>query len=78
MSSINPDVIVDVTGEICPIPMVEFRKAYVNAEKGDIILIIGTHESSKKEIPMAAEGAGAEVLKIEEEEGGLWRIFIKK
>ena len=78
MSSLNPDVVVDVTGEICPIPLVEFRKAFLNAKKGNIILIIGTHAPSKKEIPMAAEGAGAEVLKVEEEDGGLWRIFVRK
>ena len=78
MSLSEPDIVVDVTGEICPIPMVEFRKAYLKAKKGDVILVIGTHDASKKEIPMAAEGTGAEVLKIEEEEGGLWRIYIKK
>ncbi len=77
MNSNKPDIIVDVTGEVCPIPLIEFRKAVTSAKKGEIVQIIGTHEDSKKEIPLAAEGMGLEVISIEEE-GGLWKITIRK
>jgi len=78
LSSINPDIVVDTTGEICPIPLVEFRKAVVKLKNSEVIKIIGTHPSSKGEIKFAAEGMGLEVLKIEEDKAGLWQIFIKK
>lgn len=78
MYLINPDIVVDTTGEICPIPLAEFRNAAVKLRSGEIIKIIGTHPSSKGEIKFAAEGMGLEVLKIEEDKDGLWQIFIKK
>lgn len=73
----KPDIIVDVTGEVCPIPLIEFRKAVTSAKKDEIIQIIGTHEDSKKEIPLAAEGMGLEIISIEDEEG-LWKITVRK
>jgi len=77
LNSIKPDIIVDVTGEICPIPLIEFRKAIASAKKGEVIQIIGTHEDSKKEIPLAAEGMGLEIISIEDEQG-LWKITVRK
>lgn len=74
---IKPDKVVEVIGEICPIPLNETRKALKSSESGEIIEIVGTHETSKKEIPMAVESSGNRVLKIFEEEG-MWHIFIKK
>jgi TusA-related sulfurtransferase len=46
---------IDVRGETCPVPLVEMRKALRKAEPGDVVEVIGTHSSSKKEIPMAVK-----------------------
>ncbi|MFW6137728.1 MAG: sulfurtransferase TusA family protein [Spirochaetota bacterium] len=62
--------------QTCPVPLVETRKAVRKANKGDIIEVKGTHPSSKKEIPMAAESMGLEVRSIEEEDG-IWKIVIR-
>jgi tRNA 2-thiouridine synthesizing protein A len=68
---------VDVKGETCPVPLVEMRKAVRNASPGEIIEVIGTHPASKKEIPMAVEALGLELVDIEEEDG-VWKIRIRK
>lgn len=68
---------VDVVGETCPVPLVEARKALRKASPGDIIEITGTHPASKKEIPMAVEALGLELVEIEEE-GDSWKIKIKR
>ncbi|MBA7622297.1 Sulfur carrier protein TusA [subsurface metagenome] len=73
----KPDKVVDVTGEICPIPLIETRKVLNTSKSGEIIEIIGTHNESKKEIPMAVESSGNRLLKQFEEEG-IWHIIIKK
>ncbi len=73
-----PDVIVDVTGETCPIPLIEMRKAVMKAEKGDVIEVRGTHPASKKEIPLAVRSLGLELLSEEEVDGGVWRILIRR
>ena len=67
---------IDVTGETCPVPLVETRKAVRKAEPGDVIEVVGSHPASKKEIPMAVESLGLELLSVEGEEDN-WRIKIK-
>jgi tRNA 2-thiouridine synthesizing protein A len=71
------EIKVDCTGENCPIPLVETRKALRKAKKGDIVEVIGTHPSSKKEIPMAVKALGLKLIDINEK-GGVWRIRIRR
>jgi tRNA 2-thiouridine synthesizing protein A len=71
------DLKVDVKGETCPVPLVEMRKAVRNASPGEIIEITGTHPASKKEIPMAVEALGLELVDIQEKDG-IWTIKIRK
>lgn len=68
---------VDCKGQNCPVPLVETRKAIRRAAGGDIIEVTGTHPSSKKEIPMAVEALGLELVEVREE-GGVWTIRIRK
>ncbi len=71
------EVKVDVKGETCPVPLVEVRKALKKASSGDIVEVIGTNPASKKEIPMAVEALGYELLDITEKDG-IWKIKIRK
>ncbi len=72
-----PKVIkVNCINETCPIPLVEVRKAWIKAAKGDLIEAIGTHSASFKEIQMAAESLGSTVK--EAIEGEQWKIVIEK
>lgn len=75
---IQADIVVDVLGETCPIPLVEMRKAVMKAQKGQVIEVKGTHGASKQEIPMAVDSLGLELLRAEEDGEGVWHIFIKK
>jgi tRNA 2-thiouridine synthesizing protein A len=72
------EIKVDCVGETCPVPLVETRKALRKAKEGDIVEVIGTHPSSKKEIPMAVKAMGLELLEVKEEEGGVWKIRIRR
>ncbi|AKB27440.1 hypothetical protein MSSAC_0749 [Methanosarcina siciliae C2J] len=70
---------IDVRGQTCPVPLVECRKALKKASPGDLVIVKGTHPASKKEIPMACESMGLEVLDIEDkEEGKEWEIKIRR
>ena len=71
------EIFVDCSGETCPVPLVETRKAIRRAAGGDVITVAGTHPSSKKEIPMAVKALGLTLLGIEEQNGA-WRIKIRK
>jgi len=70
------EIKVDCLGENCPVPLVETRKAVRKAEKGDIIIVTGDHSASKKEIPMAVEAMGLELVPVEEINNH-WKIKIK-
>lgn len=71
------EIIVDVRGETCPVPLVEMRKALRKAGQGDIIEVIGTHPASKKEIPMAANALSVKILS-DEQLGSEWKIRLQK
>jgi len=71
------EIKVDCRGETCPVPLVETRKALRKAKEGDIVEVIGTHPASKKEIPMAVKALGLELINVQEE-GGMWKIKIRK
>jgi len=71
------EIKVDCRGETCPVPLIETRKALRKASEGDIVEIIGTHPSSKKEIPMAVEALGLKLLKVSGNDG-LWKIRIRR
>jgi tRNA 2-thiouridine synthesizing protein A len=71
------EIKVDCTGETCPIPLVETRKALRKAKEGDVVEVIGTHPASKKEIPMAVKSLGLELIDLQEE-SGVWKIRIRK
>ena len=71
------EIKVDCTGKNCPIPLVETRKALRKAKEGDLIEIIGTHPSSKNEIPMAVKALGLELIDVQENDG-VWKIRIRR
>jgi TusA-related sulfurtransferase len=68
---------VDVRGQTCPVPLVECRKALRKASPGDEVVVIGTHPASKKEIPMACESLGLDVLAVEDKDNE-WKIRIRR
>jgi tRNA 2-thiouridine synthesizing protein A len=71
------EIIVDCRTETCPVPLVETRKAIRKAKPGDIIEVVGTHPSSKKEIPMAVEALKLELLSVEGTDDN-WTIRIRR
>ena len=75
--TVKSNILVDVIGETCPIPLVEMRKALMKAESGQVIEIVGTHPASKEEIPMAVRSLGLKILKSDEN-AETWRFWIEK
>ena len=71
------DIKVDCSGKNCPVPLIEMRKALRKAAQGDVVEITGDHSASKKEIPMAVEALGQELVDIRED-GVKWTIRIRK
>ena len=71
------EIRVDCKGQTCPVPLVETRKALRRAKPGDIVVVTGTHPSSMKEIPMAVEALGLELVSVAGVERD-WTIRIRR
>lgn len=76
MTNVNASI--DTKGLNCPQPLVETRKKLRKMQKGEVLEVTGDHGVSKKEIPMAMQQTGEEVLLVEDKPDGSWRILIKK
>jgi len=66
----------DCRGENCPIPLLETRKAVIKGHKGDVIRVVGDHDSSKFEIPMALESLKCTIIDMKDD-GKEWAITFK-
>ncbi len=80
MSKYKADLIVDVTGLKCPIPLIKTRRAMKKSQINHIIKFVGTKEEeiSRKEILVALEGMKQHVLDIEIASDGSWLIYAEK
>ncbi len=68
---------VNTVGEVCPAPLVKFRRALKKAEPGEEIEIVGDHPESKAEIILATLESGHDLVNVVEE-GKKWRIIVRK
>lgn len=69
-------VVQDMTGEVCPYPQVEAKKAMQNLEPGELLVQETDHVPSTENVPKAvAEQASAKVWKSGD---GRYRIFLRK
>ena len=71
------EIRVDCRGETCPVPLVETRKALRRASPGDIVVVTGSHPASMREIPMAIEALGLELIGVEGTDTD-WTIRIRR
>ncbi len=79
LDSIVPDRELDVTGEVCPYPVVAAQKELLSMEPGEILVEITDHTISTHTVPDAVcEKQLAEVLGVEEASPGLYRIYMKR
>ncbi len=72
------NAILNLSGEVCPVPLVKTRRAMDKMERGDILEVIITSEDSKVNIIMAAKELGMKIAKIGKDKDGKWHILIRK
>lgn len=71
-------MILDLSGEVCPVPLVKSRRAMDKMRSGEILEIIIASENSKVNITLAAKELGNKIKRIEKDENGKWHITIQK
>lgn len=73
----NPDIVVDATGQACPMPVILTAKAMKDLVAGQIILVKATDAGARSDIPSWVEMTGNELLSTEEQ-GDVLLFSIKK
>ncbi|WP_423792138.1 sulfurtransferase TusA family protein [Methanocaldococcus indicus] len=67
----------DVSGDICPIPVLKTKKALEELNPGEELEVVGDYKPALENIKRFVESQGHEVVKAEETENG-FRIIIRK
>jgi TusA-related sulfurtransferase len=81
LNTIKPDVVVDITGLKCPVPLIKTRRAIRKATSGELIQFTGTKEEeiSRKEILIALRNLKQTIIMDEySSNGDEWQIITKK
>lgn len=80
MTSNNVDKILDITGQLCPVPLINTRRILRNSQINETIKFIGTEKEdiSRKEILIALDNMKQEILDSKIETNGNWYIIARK
>lgn len=71
-------VVIDVTGERCPVPLVKARAGLNKLRENEIAVITGDGLESEKEIILAVKEMGMELVGLENEANDRWRLLIRR
>lgn len=77
MEDIKPDVVHDVTGTYCPVPITETANQIRQMEIGQVLELIADDPGVVEDIPAWCRSTGQEFLGMYEEEGE-YHLFVKK
>lgn len=65
----EPSLVIDATGQSCPIPSMRARLGIYKIAPGEILKVITTVPHSLKSIPRWCKNFGHELLSLEEKDG---------
>jgi TusA-related sulfurtransferase/DNA-binding transcriptional regulator YhcF (GntR family) len=77
-SDIEPHIIVDMRGEVCPVPDIQTKNFLSSMKKGEILLVIVDYPLSAERIPISVKSIGGKVIKIVSNRNGEYEIYILK
>ncbi len=81
MPESKENLIIDITGFKCPVPLIKTRRAVKQSPDNQIIKFIGSKEEeiSRKEILVALESMKQPIINVEiDNSTGNWQIITKK
>jgi TusA-related sulfurtransferase len=72
----NATEVQDMTGEVCPYPQVEAKKAIQQLDDGEILVQETDHVPSTENVPKAVSDQAA--AKVWKSGDGFYRVFLRK
>ena len=69
--------VLDVIGEVCPVPLILAKERMQSLDAGDELVILTDFTRTVRNVIDWADAMGYH-LTVAEEEGGVWRITVRK
>ena len=69
--------VIDVRGEVCPVPDVETKRAIKGAKDSEILKVLVDYPLSVERIPESVKKLGSEILEVKKNGGSDWEIYVK-
>lgn len=76
--SIAPAQTLDVQGAACPIPIVKTAVTIKKMTAGEVLEILATDPGVEPDMHAWTKQTGNELVSIDEQDGGVFRILIRK
>ena len=73
----SPDLELDTTGLMCPLPLLKLKKALSSLESGAVIRVMATDPASRLDFGVFCEQAGHPLLKVVDD-AGILTYWIRK
>jgi|Deesub1362A_J573_1020465.scaffolds.fasta_scaffold00131_33 tRNA 2-thiouridine synthesizing protein A len=77
IGKVNVSRVVDCTGQVCPKPQLEAKKACKEMVEGEIVEMLITNPASIEAVPKIITKSGCSVLGTIKD-GNTWKLYFKK
>ena len=77
-SALKPDVTLDATGLLCPLPVLKARRALKPLAAGAVLEVLATDPGAVKDFAHFSQTTGCELLESSEQPGGVLRFLLRK
>ncbi len=67
MAEVKADVVLDVSGDVCPRPVLRARATLKKMRPGEVLMVIATDRASRTDIPACVKRTGNELLEVIDE-----------
>jgi TusA-related sulfurtransferase len=74
----TPDVIIDLTAQVCPMTFVRTRLALDEMEPGQVLEILLSGSEPQARVPRTVAQAGHEILSRHHDAGGTLHLVVRK
>lgn len=76
-AQVTPDVVLDATGQLCPMPVIRAKQAMDKLAPGQVMKLVASDPGSKADIPGWARTSGHTLLEASTE-GKTFVFLVKK
>lgn len=76
-ASINPDLVVDSRGELCPLPVVKASLGIDEIKPGQVLKLLATDPGSKSDMAAWSQTTGHKLLEVSESKG-VYTFLVRK